>query len=242
LFEHTFLEAPRRGERPHTLLLSLLLQSAAVCVLILLPLYYTGALPEAVLRSLIVAPAVPRAASPEPMAPKIQTKFVAREFRLPLLTALSIPEKAHPAAQASLAPDIGVEGGSPQGNGIGVPGIDLAGSAPDAPVPPPQTPPKERPHSGPVRIGSMLGANLIHKVMPVYPPLAKSTHVQGIVEFTALISKEGKIENIQLVRGHPLLVPAATEAVLQWRYRPTLLNGVPVEVITDIIVNFTLNQ
>jgi protein TonB len=85
-------------------------------------------------------------------------------------------------------------------------------------------------------------ANLIRKVTPVYPALAKSARVQGTVEFTAVISKEGNIENLQLVRGHPLLVQAAKEAVLQWKYRPTLLNGQPVTVITDIIVNFTLSQ
>jgi periplasmic protein TonB len=65
--------------------------------------------------------------------------------------------------------------------------------------------------------------------------------VQGAVEFTASISKEGRVENVQLLRGHPLLVNAAREAVLQWRYRPTLLNVQPVEVVTDIVVNFTLN-
>lgn len=78
--------------------------------------------------------------------------------------------------------------------------------------------------------------------MPLYPPLAKTARVQGAVEFTAVISKEGVIENLRLVRGHPLLAQAAQEAVLQWRYRPTLLNGQPVEVVTDIIVNFTLSQ
>jgi protein TonB len=65
--------------------------------------------------------------------------------------------------------------------------------------------------------------------------------VQGVVEFTAVISKRGTIDNLQLVSGHPLLVAAAREAILQWRYKPTLLNGEPVEVITNIVVNFTLN-
>jgi protein TonB len=79
-------------------------------------------------------------------------------------------------------------------------------------------------------------------VMPVYPQLAKSARVQGSVEFTALISKEGMIGRLRLVRGHPLLIEAAKEAVLQWRYRPTLLNGVPVDVVTNITVNFTLDK
>jgi protein TonB len=90
--------------------------------------------------------------------------------------------------------------------------------------------------------GRVAEANLIRRVQPVYPPLAKSARVQGTVEFTATISKDGNIENLVLVRGHPLLVNAAREAVLQWKYRPTMLNGQPVEVVTDIIVNFTLSQ
>jgi protein TonB len=108
------------------------------------------------------------------------------------------------------------------------------------PGPPPPPAPK---HTGPVRVGGNVAeANLIKKVQPTYPPLAKSARVQGTVEFTAVISKEGKIENLKLVRGHPLLVNAAKEAVLQWRYKPTMLNGEPVEVVTDIIVNFTLSS
>jgi protein TonB len=95
----------------------------------------------------------------------------------------------------------------------------------------------------PVRIGGGVSeANLMHRVQPLYPPLARTAHVEGTVEFTATISKEGAIENLQLVRGHPLLVDAARQAILQWRYRPTLLNGEPVEVITDIIVKFTQGQ
>jgi protein TonB len=115
------------------------------------------------------------------------------------------------------------------------------GGVPGAPPPPP--PPKPKAPSGPVQIGGRVAeANLIRKVQPVYPPLAKSARVQGTVEFTAIIDKQGNIENLKLVRGHPLLVEAAKQAVLQWKYRPTLLNGQPVEVITDIIVNFTLSQ
>lgn len=77
-------------------------------------------------------------------------------------------------------------------------------------------------------------ASLIHKVQPVYPSLAKQTRVQGIVEFTAIISKEGNIERLRLVREHPMLMKAAQEAILQWKYQPTMLNGEPVEVITEI--------
>jgi TonB family protein len=102
--------------------------------------------------------------------------------------------------------------------------------------------PQNVPH-GPVPIGGRVAeANLMHKVQPTYPAVAKSARVQGTVEFTATISKEGDVEDLQLVRGHPLLVDAARDAVKQWKYRPTLLNGEPVEVITDVILNFTLSQ
>jgi protein TonB len=83
---------------------------------------------------------------------------------------------------------------------------------------------------------------LVSQPRPVYPPLAKQARIQGVVRFTAIIGRDGTIQNLTLVSGHPLLVSSAQEAVKQWRYKPTLLNGEPVEVVTQIDVNFTLNQ
>jgi protein TonB len=82
---------------------------------------------------------------------------------------------------------------------------------------------------------------LTRRVEPVYPIIAQRARVQGTVEMKALICKQGTIENLQLVSGHPLLVPAAMEAVKQWRYRPYVLNGEPLEVETMVIVNFHMN-
>jgi len=82
--------------------------------------------------------------------------------------------------------------------------------------------------------------NLIHRVQPEYPPLARQARIQGTVVLRAVISREGRIENLQVLSGHPLLVPAALAAVRQWRYRPYSLNDQPVEVETQITVNFTL--
>jgi len=94
-----------------------------------------------------------------------------------------------------------------------------------------------------IRVGGQVqAANLIKKITPQYPQLAKQARIQGTVRFTAVIGKDGTIQNLTLVSGHPLLVPSATEAVKQWVYKPTLLNGEPVEVITQIDVNFTLSQ
>lgn len=94
-----------------------------------------------------------------------------------------------------------------------------------------------------IRVGGNVQAtNLITKVQPVYPPLAKQARVQGTVRFTATIGKDGKVQNLDLVSGEPILADAAREAVQQWVYRPTLLNGDPVVVVTQIDVNFTLSQ
>jgi periplasmic protein TonB len=83
---------------------------------------------------------------------------------------------------------------------------------------------------------------LVHRVEPAYPPLARAARVQGDVLLSAVISVNGEIENLQLISGHPMLVPAAISAVKQWRYKPYLLNGQPVEVETQINVIFTLSQ
>jgi periplasmic protein TonB len=92
----------------------------------------------------------------------------------------------------------------------------------------------------PVHISHMSEGDLVKKVLPSYPPLARSARIQGAVILQAMISKQGAIENLRLLTGHPMLAPAAIEAVRQWRYRPYILNGEPVEVDTQITVNFSL--
>jgi TonB family protein len=89
--------------------------------------------------------------------------------------------------------------------------------------------------------GNVQAANLIKKVIPVYPPEAKNARIQGTVRFRVILNADGTVQNLQLVSGHPLLVRAARDAVQQWVYRPTLLNGEPVEVETTVDVNFTLS-
>ena len=82
---------------------------------------------------------------------------------------------------------------------------------------------------------------MIYRVQPVYPLLARQARIQGAVELRAIISKSGTIENLVALRGHPMLIPAAINAVRQWRYRPYLLNNEPIEVETEITVNFVLS-
>jgi TonB family protein len=90
--------------------------------------------------------------------------------------------------------------------------------------------------------GSVQQVKLIRQPHPVYPPDAKAARIQGTVKLSAIIGKDGAVQNLEVLSGHPLLVPAALEAVKLWVYQPTLLNGNPVEVVTQIDVNFTLSQ
>ena len=164
-----------------------------------------------------------------------------------LIAPKSVPKEVKMIVEEDTPAVVGVVGGVPGGIPGGASGGVLGGiisSLPAAaPPPPPPAAPKPKPPAAPVKVGgNVQQANLISQPRPVYPPLAKAARVQGVVKLDALISKEGTIQNLKLISGPPLLVQAAMAAVQQWRYKPTLLNGEPVEVITTIDVNFTLSQ
>ncbi len=170
---------------------------------------------------------------PQPAPPKVQAPAV-----------VEVPQASPVKARAFVPPP--TQRTSVQGAIIDAP--PALSNAPATPVgvnvptslAPVSAPPAAAPQQ--VRVESNLqAANLIKKVVPVYPMLAKSAGIEGLVKFTALIDKEGKIRNLKLISGPPPLVDAASEAVKRWVYRPTLLNGQPVEVITEIIVNFTIS-
>lgn len=239
MFEQTFIQEDAPDNKRYTVLVSLLLQIATICALIIMPLIYTQVLPQARLRSVFAAPTPPPPALPK--APPSTVKPVARpisnNFRILPLDHFPTLQRRDPPTLAATAPDL--PGGDPAGVAFSI--GDPVGSEvrpPDPPKPPAIHPPV----ATRVKIGTIDPSQLIYKVQPAYPAMARNIRVQGVVEFTAIISKTGTIENLQLVHGHPLLVAAAKEAILQWRYKPTLLNGEPVEVITNIQVNFTLNQ
>jgi periplasmic protein TonB len=127
----------------------------------------------------------------------------------------------------------GVPGGIPGGQMGGVIG-GIISSTPVA-VPKVATPQRVRVSQG------VTQGLLVRKIQPNYPPLARQARIQGSVLLQAEISKDGTIENLHLISGHPMLAPAAIEAVKQWKYKPYILNGEPVEVETQITVNFTLS-
>jgi len=235
MFEQTFIEFKGNKNR-YTVLLSLLIQLTALTALILVPLIYTQVLPKAQLKSIFATPTPPPPTVPkpqEPMAGSIARKVftmdaITRQFQVS--TKVETPD-------TTAAPVIGDVTIPSDPDSTGMP----LGIVPAKPLETPPTPSKNT-DAKPVHITSMESSQLIRKVQPTYPEIARSTHIQGTVEFTATISKTGSIEHLQFVRGHPMLVKAAEDAILQWKYKPTLLNGEPVEVITDIIVNFTLSQ
>jgi protein TonB len=110
-----------------------------------------------------------------------------------------------------------------------------------APPPPKASPAAPSQPAAPIAVGSGVQmAKLVRKVIPVYPPLARSVRISGVVRLIGIIGKDGAIRNLQLVSGHPMPAQAALEAVRHWIYKPTLLNGNPVEVMAPIEVSFTL--
>jgi protein TonB len=212
-----------------------------VGVMILIPLIFTEALPKGTTMFMLVAPPPPPpppppAAAPVKVVKQIQTDIVNGELRTPTKIPNKVKiikeDEAPPPAMASAGVVGGVPGGVPGGSMGGVMGSIL--SATPTVAPKIATPQRVRVSSG-VSTGM-----LVRKVPPSYPPLARQARIQGTVVLQATISKEGSIENLQLISGHPMLAPAAIEAVKQWKYKPYLLNGEPVEVETQVQVNFTL--
>lgn len=242
MFEDSLLESGGRlkTKRGRTTTLAFLFEIGLVILLVLVPLIFTEALPKQQLMTFLVAPPPPPPPPPPAAAPvhivkQIQTDIVNGQLRTPT----KIPQKVQmikedeaPPAMASSGVVGGVPGGIPGGQMGGV----IGGIISSTPVAVPRVAAPQR-----VRVSSGVSSGLlIRKVNPNYPPLARQARIQGQVLLRAQISKDGSIENLQLISGHPMLAPAAIEAVKQWKYKPYLLNGEPVEVDTEVQVNFTL--
>ncbi|HUO25543.1 MAG TPA: energy transducer TonB [Candidatus Aquilonibacter sp.] len=237
----------QKRRRTWSTLASFLLQCLMIGVLLLLPLYFTESLPKSQLMTFLVAPPPPppppppAAAAPAQVMKQIQTDLLSSgELRTPT----KIPQKVEMIKEEAAPPPMpgggvvgGVPGGIPGGQLGGVIGgiVSSTSSLAFAPKLQPVIPQRVRISQGVTR------GLLIRKIEPQYPSLARAARVEGDVVLKAIISREGNIEDLQLVSGHPMLVPAAIEAVKQWHYRPYLLNGQPVEVETTITVIFALS-
>jgi protein TonB len=236
---------PKRTNKRWTMVLSLVLQCAILFVLILIPLIYTEALPKTMLTTLLVAPPPPPPPPPPPVAAAVvKMKPVVRLMQAGKLVApKAIPKEVKIIKEEEMPPDVGmvgvtggVPGGVPGGQAGGVIGGVIGGVVGNVPPPPKATPQRIR------QGGNVQQAKLINRVQPTYPPLARQARIQGTVRLHAIIAKDGTVQQLEVLSGHPLLVQAALDAVRQWRYQPTLLNGEPVEVDTTIDVIFSLNQ
>jgi protein TonB len=208
-------------------------------------------LPRTLLQTLLAIPPMP----PPPPPPPTTSTEVSRVYRpVPrpfdsarLLEPAAVPDKIAILTDVELPPaPNGVPGGMPYGvpGGIGTSTNPVFNDllAPPAPQPPvaKAAPPAVVPR---LKIGgNVLQGKLVYGPKPVYPPLALRARIEGTVQFTAVVGRDGTVQSLTLVSGHPLLAQAALEAVRQWRYAPTLLNGEPVEVISPIVVEFSLNR
>jgi protein TonB len=240
MFEDSLIESGNKlkTKRLATSIVSFFGQFLLLGILILIPLIYTEALPKTQLMTFLVAPPPPPPPPPPPAAVvkvvKIQSDLVNGQLRQPT----KIPQKVQIIKEEEAPPAMaggvmgGVPGGVPGGSMGGVIGGMINSTAAIPKVATPQR----------VRVSQGVSAgNLIKRVQPNYPPLARQARIQGQVVLQAEISKEGTIQNLQLISGHPMLAPSAIEAVKQWRYKPYLLNGEPVAVETQVVVNFTLS-
>ncbi len=249
MFSDSLLEfGVQRKRKALATTLSFTLNVLVIAVLLGLPLAFTEELPKAQLLTFLVAPPPPPP-PPPPAAAEVQK--VVRQIQTDVLssgelrTPTRIPQKIEMIKEEAPPPPMPSTGGVVGGVPGGIPGGQLGGviggivnatsnlsAVPKLVLSAPQR----------VRISQGVTSGLlIHRVEPTYPPLARQARIQGDVVLSAVIDTNGAIKNLQLVSGHPMLVPEAIAAVKQWRYKPYLLNGQPVEVETTIKVIFTLS-
>jgi protein TonB len=243
IFADSMLEPSwaQRGRRSWTTMTSFGVQAVIIGLLLLLPVLQTVGLPAARTVSTPIslgrlAPereVVQRAGSSHltPATPD-SARFVA-PGRIPRIISTSADDTAETSAEPCMAVCDPIASTMGTTSGPGLP-FSLGGTRPVLPTPPPTI-------THVIRKSSMLEGNLLRRVEPVYPPLAKTARIQGSVVLVAVISKAGTIDNLHAVSGPPMLVPAAVAAVSQWRYRPYILNNESIEVETQITVNFLLS-
>ena len=250
MFEQSLLDvAMNKTKAPWAVVISATIQGLMVGLMFLIPLLNYYQLPATELMTFLVSPPPPPPPPPPP-ADLIVQKIIPREFDAgKLLQPTQIPDEIAIIKEEDMPPPAssiaGVVGGVPGGSIGGSLGGVIGGIISNQPLvaPPPPPPPVKKKKATPKRIrvgGSVQKARLAKRVSPRYPPLARQARIQGTVKLTAIISKDGTIQKLEVGSGHPLLVPAALEAVKQWRYKPTLLNNEAVEVVTQIDVIFKL--
>jgi periplasmic protein TonB len=241
--------ARTRKRRQKALLIAIILEALVLAALLLLPLTSSGSMPgQWIVVSALPYQGVGRAPSGPP--PRRGSHKAANSH---LRVWLNPIEVLRPPTQNHLPADLTNEYSEPpeltsgefpgRGWGSELNGVPFGtGAGPGAHVPPPPLSVKKPSPQSVKRSESLEQALLIHRVVPVYPPLALQTGFQGTVRLHAIIGTDGVVREVTVESGHPLLVKAALDAVTQWRYKPTLLNGQAVEVETTITVVFELSR
>ncbi len=239
MFADSLLETSwtQRGQRSWTTLTSFGLQALAIGTLLSIPLLTTVGAPRA---RTVSTPISLGRTNPGPVrsVEQLRTSTVqivpySGRIRFPG----HIPDGVARGGDTTSPEPTGGDLGEIQGQAsldANVIGLPISGTRLVMPVPAPATVTRT------FRTSTMMQGSLIRRVEPVYPPLARTERIQGPVVLAAIISKEGAIENLRLLSGHPMLVPAAISAVSQWRYKPYILNDEAIEVETQITVNFVL--
>ena len=241
MFEDSLIESGGKlsTKRGRTTTFSFVLQAIIIGVMILIPLMFTEALPKTQLMTFLVAPPPPPPPPPPPAAvvkvKPAETDIVNNQLRTPT----KIPKKVEMIKEEDAPPPqmAGVVGGVPGGIPGGQMGGVIGGIISSTPVSVPKVAVQR------VRISQGVTQGMVlRKTQPAYPQMAKIARVQGAVVLAAIIGKDGTIQNLHVVStASPLLNQSAIDAVKQWRYRPYILNGEPVEVDTTVTVNFTLS-
>jgi len=241
MFEDSLIESggKLKTKRGRMTMFSFVLEAMIIIVMILIPLLFTEALPKAMTMTFLAAPPPPPPPPPPPAAvhvvKQVETDMVNNQLRTPT----KIPKKVEMIKEEEAPPPqmSGVVGGVPGAAGGQIGGV-IGGIINSTPVAVPKIATPTR-----IRVSQGVTQGLkVHDVMPQYPQMAKIARVQGPVVLAAVIGKDGTIQNLHVIStASPLLNQSALEAVKQWRYRPYILNGEPVEVDTTITVNFTLS-
>jgi protein TonB len=219
--------------RSRTFVLSFLVHSAVIGAAMVVRIFATTDMPDPPRSTsfIMAAAETPQVEPPPAPRPQSTAQSVSRNA-VPLVAPQSIASESAEMFDALPTTDVGVIPG-----GGDVPGA-LFGPRPPEPAPAIPAPPPQ----APVRPGGVIRApQKVHHVAPEYPAIARLARVTGVVILEALIREDGSVSEVKVLRSVPLLDAPAVDAVRQWRFTPTLLNGVPVQVIMTVTVSFALN-
>jgi protein TonB len=246
MLEDSLFESQGYGKtcKPFTVTIAVIAHAVTIGALVLIPLLQTQALTLPPENLSLLAPRLPTVKSVD----IVSTPHPIRKYSVPAPDTLTAPISIPPRVVITDdGPAPGIIGLLPAGNGATGEILSLFNR--DGAILPPAAPPDVAPPSLPLPPaitrptpigGNVQAAKLIYQVKPVYPQLARQTRVQGVVVLEAVIARDGSVKSLRIASGHPLLNQAALDAVQQWVYSPTMLNGDPVEVSTAITVTFTL--